>query len=343
MKEAFKIGKVNTILGEIDQVSTIWSLQDLWSTIKVRWSIGRMNYKVEPGLYAVGAPNPNSDLFVTGNYKLSFDHLRCSLDGLNAWILVIDTKGINVWCAAGKGTFGTKEIIYRIQKHQLDLILMHRKIIVPQLGATGVAAHKVKEATGFRVIYGPIRAEDIPEFVSNGYHATPQMREVRFDFWDRAKLIPVDFIYGIKYLLLFISLFFILGGISQNGYSLHSLLQDGSRAALNLSLAYIAGSVITPILLPYIPFTRFSLKGLTSGWIIAFILLLFHTLGNNPIESISWFLVIGTISSFVAMNFTGSSTFTSLSGVQKEMKQSIPLQIIGFSLGVIGWIITRLI
>jgi acetyl-CoA decarbonylase/synthase complex subunit gamma len=33
------------------------------------------------------------------------------------------------------------------------------------------------------------------------------------------------------------------------------------------------------------------------------------------------------------MNFTGSSTFTSLSGVKKEMKSAIPLQI---SLSVIG-------
>ena len=67
----------------------------------VRWSIGRNNYKIEPGIYALGSPDKNSEVLVTANYKLSFDTLRKNLTGLNVWILVLDTKGINVWCAAG--------------------------------------------------------------------------------------------------------------------------------------------------------------------------------------------------------------------------------------------------
>jgi len=66
----------------------------------------RMSYAISPGLYAVGNPTKESDVFVSANYKLSFDVLRRELKGFNAWILVLDTKGINVWCAAGKGTFG---------------------------------------------------------------------------------------------------------------------------------------------------------------------------------------------------------------------------------------------
>ncbi len=50
-------------------------------------------------------------MLVSGNYKLSFDHLRGSLAGRDAWILVLDTHGINVWCAAGKGLFGTDEVV----------------------------------------------------------------------------------------------------------------------------------------------------------------------------------------------------------------------------------------
>ena len=66
-----------------------------------------MNYKVDPGLYAIGNPNERSPVLVTANYKMSFDNLREALPGRDAWILVLDTRGINVWCAAGKGTFGT--------------------------------------------------------------------------------------------------------------------------------------------------------------------------------------------------------------------------------------------
>ena len=88
--------------------------------------------------------------------------LRKSLKGLNTWILVLDTKGINVWCAAGKGTFGTDELIRRISVTNLDRIVDHRKIIVPAARCARVsAAHEVKKASGFKVCYGPVRAEDV--------------------------------------------------------------------------------------------------------------------------------------------------------------------------------------
>jgi len=343
MKPQYITGQIETPAGKVEQVSTAWTNKDLFSTVKVRWSIGRMNYTVAPGLYAVGAPDKDSDVFISCNFKLSFDHLRRALHGMNAWVLALDTKGINVWCAAGKGTFGTKELVFRIREHQLEKIVSHKRIIVPQLGATGVSAHQIKEETGFRVIYGSVRAEDIPAFVANKYKATSEMREVKFNLWDRMKLIPVELFYGKYYLILIPAVFFILAGLNVHGFSVDSSWNNGGRAILNLIVAYLTGCVLTPILLPFIPFKRFSLKGLVVGWFMAVLLLYFNFLGTNIFEIISWFLIIGGISSFIAMNFTGSSTFTSLSGVQKEMKLSLPIQIYGTALGFIGWIIARFI
>ena len=343
MEKGFITGKLNTTVGAVSKVSTVWSSNDVWSTIKVRWSIGRMDYKVKQGLYAIGEPDENSNIFVTANFKLSFDHLRRALCGMNAWVLVLDTKGVNIWCAAGKGTFGTKELVYRIKAHELEKIVSHKIIIVPQLGATGVSAHEVKSKTGFKVIYGPVRANDIKEFVNSGFKSTPEMRKVTFPLIERLKLIPVEITYGKFYLLFVPALFFILSGLNIHGYSIDLAWKNGGGSIINLFSAYFAGCALTPILLPWIPFKRFSLKGLVVGWIIGFILMYFHFLGNNIFEIISWFLIIGSLSSFLAMNFTGSSTFTSLSGVQKEMKLSLPIQIIGASIGLIGWIITRFI
>jgi len=343
MKPDYITGQIETQAGKIAQVSTVWTNKDLFSTIKVRWSIGRMNYMVTPGLYAVGKPDENSDIYVSCNFKLSFDILRRALHGMNAWILVLDTKGINVWCAAGKGTFGTNELVFRIKEHQLEKVVSHKKIIVPQLGATGVSAYKIKEETGFKVIYGTVKADDIPAFVANGYKATPEMRRVTFNLWDRMKLIPVDLFYAKYYLILVPAIFFILAGLNAHGFSVDYSWSNGGRAIINLCVAYLSGCALTPILLPYIPFKRFSLKGLVIGWLMAILLLYFNFLGTNIFEIVSWFLIIGGISSFMAMNFTGSSTFTSLSGVQKEMKISLPIQIGGAALGFIGWIITRFI
>jgi hypothetical protein len=343
MDQSYITGRLEIPLGSIPVISTKWSWQDYFNTVKVRWSIGRMNYTFPPGIYAVGSPGRDSRVFVTGNFKLSLDHLRRALDGMNAWILVLNTKGINVWCAAGKKTFSTRELVNRIQTHKLSEIVSHRKVILPQLGATGVAAHKVKEESGFSVIYGPVRSGDIKEFVNAGLKATTRMRTVYFPLRERLKLIPVEFFYAKYYLLLVPSVFFILAGFSPRGYSLDASFFNGGKAVLNLFSGYLAGCAITPALLPWIPVRRFSLKGLITGIIIATFLTIAGTLGKNIFEIISWFLMMGGISSFMAMNFTGSSTFTSLSGVQKEMKTALPLQIVVTSAGLIIWLITRFV
>lgn len=341
MNSSIITGRVETTSNSIPALSTAWSLKDHWETIKVRWSIGRMNYSVVPGIYAVGSPDRDSRVFVTGNFKLSVDHLRRALTGMNGWILVLNTKGINVWCAAGKKTFSTEELVNRIKMHNLDTIVTHRKIIVPQLGATGVAAHKVKEQTGFSVIYGPVRAADIRPFVESGLKATSEMRTVTFTLTDRLKLIPVDIFYGKYFMLLIPSLFFIMSGFNPKGYSFDLAFSSGWQAVLNLFAAYLSGCALTPIFLPWIPFRRFSLKGLVVGMLTGALLFFTGTLGQGGFEQASWFLMIGGISSFMAMNFTGSSTFTSLSGVQKEMKTALPLQIVFAGIGLIGWVITR--
>ena len=137
----------------------------------MRWGIRRNHYRVKPGLYAVGAPNERSDVFVTANYKLTFDIVRENLDGLNVWLLILDTKGINVWCAAGKGTFGTKELYAGESRlTSLEKFVIHRRIYLPQLGATGRSGSSCKGVFGdFTVIYGPVRASDIQSFIQAGY------------------------------------------------------------------------------------------------------------------------------------------------------------------------------
>jgi hypothetical protein len=120
-------------------------------------------------------------------------------------------------------------------------------------------------------------------------------------------------------------------------------LDSGWKAIVNLYAAYLAGCVMAPALLPWIPFRRFSFKGLATGWLAAILLIFAGTLGTTLTEHISWFLMMGGLSSFMAMNFTGSSTFTSLSGVQKEMKTALPAQISMAALGLTGWILTRFI
>ena len=342
LNQSFVSGSIDTHGRRLPQVSSALTWKDRWGSIKTRWGVGRMNYKVDPGLYALGTPDNNSSVFVSANYKLSFDRLRSALKGRSAWILVLDTKGINVWCAAGKGTFGTDELIRRINISNLKNIVSHRKLIVPQLGAPGVAAHKVKQISGFKVQYGPIRAEDLPAYLDANFKTTAPMRLITFPLKERAVLIPVELVEAIKAFLIIAPVLFVLGGIGGPSGFWANALSHGLFAVLALLCAVIGGTVLNPLLLPYLPGRAFSIKGFSIGIVIALILLYLRDINLSAwpgrIEALAWVLIIPAVSGYLAMNFTGCSTYTSLSGVKKEMRWALPLDIACAAAGLVMWI-----
>ena len=329
------------------RVGSELSPADIFGSWKARWGVGRMSYLVRPGLYAVGAPGAESEVLVTANYKMTFDRVRSFLGGRDCWILVLDTKGINVWCAAGKGTFGTDELVERITAVTLSEVVSHRRIIIPQLGAVGVSAHEVTERSGFNVNYGPVRAEDLPAYLDAGRKATTEMRRVRFPIWDRIVLIPMELVMNGHYVLLTAILLFVLAGISGDGYSSSLAMKIGLPSSLVLLAIYIAGAVFGSILLPYLPGKAFSLKGLWVGLLMLLVFGLFTPVLNSISASwftmVSWMLVIPAVTSFMVMNLTGTSTYTSLSGVRKEMVFAIPLQLLATVIGIGLWIAGRFV
>jgi hypothetical protein len=315
----------------VPQISTTLNKEDILGAWKARWGINRMNYKVNPGLYAVGSPVSESPVLVTANYKLTFDVLRKELGGLDAWILVLDTKGINVWCAAGKGTFGTKELVDRIAGTRLQTVVSHRNLILPQLGAPGISAHEVTKHSGFKVVYGPVRAEDIKEFLSAGMKATPQMRTVKFTAYDRLVLTPMELVGTLKVTMILFGVLFLLNMISLGPFGFTDFYAYAG--------ALIAGCVLTPVLLPWIPGRAFAWKGFLLGLIWA---VLVNVMNGYPVhgtygllKAIGYLLVLPSVSAFYAMNFTGASTYTSPSGVLKEMGKAIPAIILSVGVGVI--------
>jgi hypothetical protein len=288
--------------------------------------VKRGEHRVEPGLYALGNPTPDSPVFVTANYTLSFDALRSSLEGIDGYILVLDTKGINIWCAAGKGTFGTNEIVLRVMVTRLGEVVHHRKLILPQLGAPGVAAHEVKKRTGFRVEYGPVRAVDLSEYLKT-HTATPEMRRVEFPLRDRLVLIPVDIVQTfLPTLLAAVVLYFLGGWVS----------------SLAVGTAVFAGIVLFPILLPWLPTHNFSTKGFILGGLVALPFALSAFLRHPDWawwrqvgQALEFLLALPAVTAFLALNFTGSSTFTSRSGVKREMFASIPVMAWTFGIGIL--------
>jgi hypothetical protein len=336
-------GWMETAVGKVARISTHMGLGDKLGGCKVRWGIRRMHYTIPAGLYAVGEPDSDSEILVTVNYKLSFDLLRRELSGRNLWLLVLETLGINVWCAAGKGTFGTDELISRVQSTQLARLVTHNRIILPQLGATGIAAHKVKKATGFRVKYGPVRARDLAEYLDNGNKASDEIRRIRFPLWDRLVLTPVELVQAWKPSLLILILLFLLGGLSGQGFNLDAALSRSLVPALVYVGALLMGSLVTPILLPWIPGRAFSLKGAQLGLLWAGLISLTLATSWSAASLVALFFIAPAIAAYFAMNFTGCSTFTSLSGVQKEMRIAVPMIILSIASGGLVWLVGRIL
>ena len=308
------------------------STRDHLDHLAARFRIRRGQHRVEPGLYQLGSPTPDSPVFVSANYTLSFDALRSALKGVDAWILVLNTHGINVWCAAGKGTFGTDELVSKIEETGLKDVVRHRTLILPQLAGPGVAAHQVRKRSGFKVEYGPVRAADLPDYLGS-HEASPEMRLVEFTLKDRAVLIPVELV-GILIPLVIAAIIV---------YVLYGLLP-----ALATATAILAGVVLFPLLLPWLPFEDFSVKGLILGLAVTLPFSLAMII-RDPQDwvavatAILILILLPPITSFISLNFTGATTFTSRSGVKSEIYAYVPIQAILFGSGLLLMIALRIL
>jgi acetyl-CoA decarbonylase/synthase complex subunit gamma len=173
------------------------------------------------------------------------------------------------------------------------------------------------------------------------------MRRVHFPLGERMVLIPVELVTGTKYVIFIAACLFLLAGFSRQGYSSSLAVAAGVPGAGLFLLAYLAGVVFGPMLLPWLPGRAFSAKGLWIGlalvaglgwykWPLA-------GAGHNWPVMIAWLLIIPAVTSFIVMNFTGASTYTSLSGVRREMRIAVPAQAIGAILGLGLWIAGRFV
>jgi NAD-dependent dihydropyrimidine dehydrogenase PreA subunit len=159
----------------------IWLV--LWETFHIFFR--HYNFPCKLGLRRVGNPDQNSPVLLSGNYTLTVYRLLRVLRGFDCWLLVANARGSNVWCAAGMNEFTDHDVIDAITVDQLSTVVKHQRIIAPPYAAPGVDAERVKEKTGFRLIWGPTHLNDIPRYLRNKSRRTHDMTLVQFGFKDR--------------------------------------------------------------------------------------------------------------------------------------------------------------
>ena len=199
------------------------------------------------GLLRTGNPDRKSPVLVTCNFYLTVRRLLRKLGDLDTWVLIADSKGVNVWCAAGAEEFSTRSVVSVVKTSAVADLVDHRVLIVPPLGAAGIQAKEVKKQTGWSVHWGPARLDDIPAFLRGGQRRTEKMKRVTYTWRERldtgiGALFPFFFIGGIGFLVFargLLSNYLVIGGAAFFFFMLTCPWLPGKRGLAKVALLEI--------------------------------------------------------------------------------------------------------
>jgi len=247
--------------------------------------------QVAMGLYRIGDPGRESPVLATGNYELTVRRLVRELDGrVDCWLLVANSRGINVWCAAGGGHFTADGVVSAIKISGVREMVNRHELILPQLCANGVDGWQIREHTGWAVRWGPVRAEDVPAYLAAGRRKTAEMRWVTFPLRDRLEMTVVSTIFFGVLLAIPLSIFW--------------------PHLLGLALgAMILQAFAFGVFLPWIPGHDGLVKGAFLAAVTVLAVILWGQLdGNWTLTTyINRSLGLGFLAFFVAGEFQGMS------------------------------------
>jgi SAM-dependent methyltransferase len=248
---AFEPSLPSSVIEVLRHRVTPWTvLLDLWLLF---FRIIPPYPRVRTGLYAIGRPNVDSPVLVTGNFHLTVRRLVKAIDGrVDVWLLVADSAGINVWCAAGGGYFTAEKVIAAVKSSHLNEVVNHHALILPQLCANGVDGWRIRKETGWGVHWGPPRAVDVPAYLGSKHKKTDEMRWVHFPLKDRLEMVTVAMgFYGLLVLLpvfilwreMFWPITFSMFGLSYFYAVVHPWLpgRDGLYKSIPLTAISLAG------------------------------------------------------------------------------------------------------
>jgi NAD-dependent dihydropyrimidine dehydrogenase PreA subunit len=158
-------------------------------------------FPCKTGLVKLGNPGRDAPVFLTGNFRLTVERVRRALEGVDAYLLVANSRGVNVWCAATGGHLTNHDVLSVLKTSGIEDLVDHRQVILPQLAATGIEGKIVHKKTGWKVVWGPVYATSIPRFLRGGREKTAAMRTVRFP-WPQRLEMAVAWAFPISLLAL---------------------------------------------------------------------------------------------------------------------------------------------
>jgi ubiquinone/menaquinone biosynthesis C-methylase UbiE len=290
---------------EIAAVSTTLTFGDRLANL-VAYSFLYMTFlRVEPGLYKVGEPGPAAPLLVTGNFTLTFNLVRRALREMDAYVLVIDTHGINVWCASGAGKFDAREVALSHRAFRLAEVPRREPAVLPKLSATGVAKYKLRDDFGVKAAFGPVYIRDVGAYLAAGYRKTPAMNRVD---WGLAKRIEVTWFFALL-----------------NAAAVALPLAFFHRLYSPLVVAAVAAiSLLVGVLYPWLPTRLYSIKGLAATAPVAVSVLTYKWLAGAGGSSLGkWAIFLAWAGILLGLEYAGNTSVSSASQMNEEFKPGL--------------------
>ena len=317
---------------------------------------------IAPGLYRAGSPTEDSPVVVTANYELTYYTVMRALakDNLDAWVLVCDTNGINVWCAARGIHFLTSDVVEMVHLTQLEKVVNHREIILPQLAAAGMDQKEIRQRTGFRSRYGPVRIQDLNKWLELD-KPKPKPREmaaVTFNLRERMEQ-TVAHIPFLLAALLGLPLAILLGSIFLINVITMVLMTSLSPAVYSISISIVlliieilialyGNAFVLGLVFPILPSkgNSFWRRGLgLAALTLPIAVVLMFILRAHWTEYIVWSIAQFVMAVSLTMDWSGMTSVSDPKVIEREYPYMINMlkvaivMIVGFNIlvALMGW------
>jgi acetyl-CoA decarbonylase/synthase complex subunit gamma len=263
-------------------------------------------FTVRPGLYHIGELDEEAPVLVTGNCFLTVFLLARRLRHKRIRLLIIDTRGINVWCSASKGQFSANEIVEKAAQCDLLTGKGRIKMVLPKFSLSGVNLDELRK-NGIVPTIGPLYAKDVPAFLQKEKLRNQTDDVVHFGLRSRAfTALPtaIQFFY-----------YFLGAYVISLGYVIPGMIWIATGLAF-----------IYPVLFPWLPGRLFSIKGLSLALLVSILNLLIHY--GSVTEQLPLTIFIFATSVFIALSYTGNSAVSNYTSVRKETARFLPVVVI---------------
>ncbi len=124
--------------------------------------------QVDPKVYAIGEPRPDSMVFVTTNFSLTYFIVSGEIEnaGVSAWLVVPDCEGMSVLTAWAAGKFSGAKVGKFVKDIKLEEHVTTRELIIPGY-ASPISGDLEESLPGWKITVGPQEAADLGPFVAN--------------------------------------------------------------------------------------------------------------------------------------------------------------------------------